>query len=126
MVMNGGRWVAGAGLLYVLAWLAGLAIGTISGEPAASASTATLAAYYTQHRTAAMFQAYLIDGVAGMALLVFVAALVSSLASWERESPTLRTMALAAGTAAGAVSLLQGLFTQVLADQVAALGNSAT
>ncbi len=124
--MAGGRWVAVAGFSYVLAWLVGLGIGTVSGAPATTAANDVLAAYFVDHHTAAMVQAYLVDGVAGVALLVFVAALVSTLASWERESPTLRTMALAAGTAAGAVSLLQGLFTQVLADHVAALGNLAT
>lgn len=42
------------------------------------------------------------------------------------ESATLSSILFGAGVAAGTVSLLQGLFTQVLADHVAAMGNPAT
>jgi hypothetical protein len=60
-----------------------------------------------------------------MALIVFAAALRSAWRRFEGESPILSNILFGAGVAAGTVSLLQGLFTQVLADRVAALGNQA-
>lgn len=49
----------------------------------------------------------------------------STLRRFEGESGLLSNILFGAGVAAGTVSLLQGLFTQVLADRVATLGNPA-
>lgn len=120
-----GRWIAGAGWVYVVAWLIGLAIGLTTSAPGPSDSVTTMAAYFSSHRQLAMIQAYLLDGIAGIALIVFAAALRSALRRFEGESATMSDILFGAGVAAGTVSLLQGLFTQVLADHVAAMGNPA-
>jgi hypothetical protein len=124
--LAGGRWAGIAGLTYVLAWLIGLGIGMSSAAPGPAASADALGAFFSAHRISAMVQAYFLDGLAGAALIVFAGAIHVSIRRAEGESNTLGTIALAAGIAAGTVSLVQGLFTQVLADQVAAMGNLAT
>src|SRR5437868_6132718 len=125
-LMEGGRWVAGAGFAYVAAWLIGLAIGMATSSPAPTDAIQKIGAYFRAHREAAMIQAYLLDGLAGAALIVFAAALHSALRRFEGERATVSSILFGAGVAAGTVSLLQGLFTQVLADRVAAMGNAAT
>ena len=72
-----------------------------------------------------MVQAYFLDGLAGVSLIVFAAALRGALRPFEGETATVSSILFGAGVAAGTVSLLQGLFTQVLADHVATLGNPA-
>src|SRR5205823_1507414 len=120
-VMAGGPWIACAGGAYVLAWIIGF--GTSSPSPTDSAQT--IGAYFSAHREAAMIRAYLLDGIAGVSLIVFAAALRGALRRFEGESATVSSVLFGAGVAAGTVSLLQGLFTQVLADHVAAMGNAA-
>jgi hypothetical protein len=73
-----------------------------------------------------MVQAYLLDGIAGIALVVLAAAMRGALHDIEGGAGTLSAVLFGAGIAAGTVSLLQGLFTQVLADRVAGLGSRAT
>lgn len=124
-LIRGGRWIASAGFAYVVAWLVGLAIGLVTATPGATDSASTMGAYFSSHREVAMIQAYLLDGIAGVSLIVFAAALHSALRSFEGGSATVSSILFGAGVAAGTVSLLQGLFTQVLADHVAALGNPA-
>ena len=126
IALTEGRWVAGAGFAYVAAWLVGLAIGMATSSPAPTDAIQTIEAYFRAHREAAMIQAYVLDGLAGISLIVFAAALRSALQRFEGESATVSSILFGAGVAAGTVSLLQGLFTQVLADHVAALGNPAT
>lgn len=123
--MKGGRWIAFAGFTYLVAWLVGLAIGMATSSPGPTDSVSTIGAYFSSHREVAMIQAYLLDGIAGVALIVFAAALHSALRRFEGESATVSSVLFGAGVAAGTVSLLQGLFTQVLADHVAAMGNAA-
>jgi Domain of unknown function (DUF4386) len=123
--LQGGRWIAYAGFVYVVAWLIGLAIGFATSAPGSTDSNSTLGNYFSSHREIAMIQAYLLDGIAGISLIVFAAALHSALYRFEGESATVSRILFGAGIAAGTVSLLQGLFTQVLADHVAALGNPA-
>ena len=123
--MKGERWIAVAGFTYIVAWLVGLAIGQATGSPGPSDSISTIGTYFSSHREAAMIQAYFLDGIAGVSLIVFAAALRSSLRRFEGESATVSSILFGAGVAAGAVSLLQGLFTQVLADHVAEMGNPA-
>lgn len=125
-VMTGGRWIAFAGFAYVVAWLIGLAIGMGTSAPAPTDSVSTIGAYFSSHGEAAMIQAYLLDGIAGVSLIVFAAALRSALRRFEGESATVSSILFGTGVAAGTISLLQGLFTQVLADHVAAIGNPAT
>jgi hypothetical protein len=50
----------------------------------------------------------------------------SQLRRGEGDTAVLSSILFGAGVAAGTVSLIQGLFTQVLADHVAAMGNNAT
>ena len=73
-----------------------------------------------------MIQAYFLDGLAGASLIVFPAALHSAYRRLEGEGAAVSSILLGAGVAAGIVSLLLGLFTQVLADRVAPMGNLAT
>jgi hypothetical protein len=124
-ILQGGRWIAWAGFTYVVAWLVGLAIGLATSSPGSTDSVSTIGTYFSSHREVAMIQAYLLDGIAGVSLIVFSAALYSALHSFEGKSATVSSILFGAGVAAGTVSLLQGLFTQVLADHVAAMGNSA-
>src|SRR5438552_14769665 len=123
--MKGGRWIACAGCAYVVAWLVGLIIGLATSSPGSTDPVPTIGAYFSSHREVAMIQAYLLDGIAGVSLIVFAAALHSALRSFEGGSATVSSILFGAGIAAGTVSLLQGLFTQVLADHVAVLGNPA-
>jgi hypothetical protein len=122
--MKGGRWIAFSGSAYVLAWIIGLVIGLATSSPGPTDSISTIGAYFASHRQVAMLQAYFLDGLAGASLIVFAAALGSGLRRFEGESAPLSSILLGAGVAAGTVSLLQGLFTQVLADHVAATGNA--
>src|SRR5918911_2613409 len=124
--LKGGRWIAFAGFTYVVAWLIGLAIGMATSSPGPTDSPSTIGAYFSSHREVAMIQAYFLDGLAGVALIVFAAALRSALRRFEGERATVSSILFGAGVAAGSVSLLQGLFTQVLADHVATMGNLAT
>lgn len=121
--IEGGRWIAFAGFVYVAAWLVGLAIGMATSSPGPTDSITTMEAYFSSHREVAMLQAYLLDGIAGIALIVFAAALRNALRKFEGENTPLSSILFGAGVAAGTVSLLQGLFTQVLADHVATMGN---
>jgi hypothetical protein len=72
-LMEGGRWIAGAGFAYVAAWLLGLAIGLTTSSPAPTDAIQKIEAYLRAHREAAMIQAYFLDGLAGAALIVFAA-----------------------------------------------------
>src|SRR5256714_15192750 len=74
-LMEGGRWIAGAGFAYVAAWLVGLAIGLATASPAPTDAIQKIGAYFRAHREGAMIQAYFLVGLAGAALLVFEAAL---------------------------------------------------
>src|SRR5438067_7669131 len=96
-----------------------------TSSPGPSDTISMIGAYFSSHREVAMIQAYLLDGIAGVSLIVFAAALRSALRRFEGESATVSSVLFGAGVAAGTVSLLQGLFTQVLADHVAAMGNPA-
>jgi hypothetical protein len=116
-----GRWIAFAGCTYVVTWLVGMAIGMATSSPGPTDSASTIGAYFSSHREVAMIQAYLLDGLAGVALIVFAAVLRSALWRLEGESATVSSVLFGVGVAAGTVSLLQGPFTQVLADHVATI-----
>ena len=73
-----------------------------------------------------MLQAYSLDGLAGVALVVLGAGLWTAFGRLEQDDRPRRAIMFSASTAAGGVSLLQGLVTQVLADHVAAMGDAAS
>ena len=91
-----------AGLVYVAAWLIGLA--TAPSAPSSDAADATIQRFYADHGGAALVQATLVHGMAGIALAAFVVLLARHLAAAAGERTIL---ILAAGLAAAAVSLIQ-------------------
>jgi hypothetical protein len=107
------RWTAISGLVFVAAWVVGLLIESSSPGPAAS--YAQLKGYYLAHQQAQMVQSYLIDGVAGLALLAFAAALRGVWRDQPGEDGVLADVAFGAGVAAASVSLVQAALGEMLA-----------
>jgi hypothetical protein len=104
------RPITAAGLCFVAAWLAGLAIAPAAPDPDTSAHA--IAAFYVEHRGATTAQSLLVHGLAGVALLVFACALGAG------------RRATAAGAAAAITSLVQAA-TGVALSQVVAVHGSA-
>jgi hypothetical protein len=100
------RWGAWAGIVYVLAWLAGLFVAPSAPDPFGSAGT--INAYFSAHRPAAMIQSVFVHGLAGVALLGLTVALWEYLAAGDTAGP--RRVMLIAGVLAGVVSFLQVAF----------------
>jgi hypothetical protein len=86
---------------------------------------ANLIAYYEANRQMVMVQAYLTNGLTGILLMVFVAALQSALRRAEGESSTLSNLLLVAGTVVTSLSCLEALFVQVVANHIAATHDAA-
>lgn len=107
------RWTAISGLVFVVAWVVGLLIEPNSPGP--TASYAQLKAYYLAHQQAQTVQSYLIDGIAGVALIVFAAALRGAWRDRDGEDPVLADVVFGAGIAAASVSLVQAALGQMLA-----------
>jgi hypothetical protein len=116
------RWIAISGLLFVAAWVAGL---FVASPPAVTTPMANLIAYYEANRQMVMVQAYLTNGLTGILLMVFVAALQSALRRAEGESSTLSNLLLVAGTVVTSLSCLEALFVQVVANHIAATHDAA-
>ncbi len=116
------RWIAISGLLFVAAWVAGL---FVASPPAVTTPMANLIAYYEANRQMVMVQAYLTNGLTGILLMVFVAALQSALRRVEGESSTLSNLLLVAGTVVTSLSCLEALFVQVVANHIAATHDAA-
>src|ERR1051326_2126659 len=116
------RWIAASGLLFVAEWIIGLAL---TSPPTATASTAELIAYYQAHRDLAMLQSYLANGLTGITLIVFAAALRSALRHFEGESSTLSSIIFGAGLVTASLSCLEALFALVLANHIAATRDAA-
>jgi hypothetical protein len=116
------RWIAISGLLFVAAWVAGL---LVASPPAVTTPMANLIAYYEANRQMVMVQAYLTNGLTGILLMVFVAALQSVLRRAEGESSTLSNLLLVAGTVVTSLSCLEALFVQVLANHIATTHDAA-
>ncbi len=112
--MNRRNWLASAGLVYVVVWVIGLMIE--SDTPGSSASATELTAYFATHQSAHLIQSYLIDGIAGIALLVFTASLVAFFQKAD-DNTTLQNVILGAGIAAGSVSLVQAGLQEVLINR---------
>src|ERR1043166_553407 len=79
------RAVLVAGLLFVAAWIIGLGI---AFPPPVKASADTLTTYYQGHAGLAMLQVYVANGLTGVLLLIFVAALHNAFRSADGESST--------------------------------------
>jgi Domain of unknown function (DUF4386) len=116
------RWIVISGLLFVAAWIAGL---LVASRPAATTPMADLIAYYEANRAMVMLQAYLTNGLTGILLMVFAAALHSALRRAEGESSTLSNLLLVAGAVVTSLSCLEALFVQVLANHIAATHDAA-
>ena len=116
------RWIAISGLLFVAAWVAGL---FVASPPAVTTPMANVIAYYEANRQIVMVQAYLTNGLTGILLMVFVAALQSALRRAEGESSTLSNLLLVAGTVVTSLSCLEALFVQVVANHIAATHDAA-
>src|SRR5947209_10644358 len=101
---RGNRAVLVAGLLFVGAWIIGL---VVASPPVVTAPAETLITYYEGHADLAMLQVYVTNGLTGMLLLLFVAALHNAFRSADRESSTLSNILLMAGTVAVSLSCLE-------------------
>jgi hypothetical protein len=97
------RRLAGAGSLYVAAWVVGLLVAPAA--PSATASDTDIHAYFAAHHAATLWQGLLVHGIAGLALAVFVVCLARLLG--PPTASTFRALLLACGLGAAAVSLVQ-------------------
>jgi hypothetical protein len=109
-----------AGLVYLVAWAAGLAVWPSNLDVAASGSQVVAA--YTGHRDVAMLQSLLVHGVAGVALAVVVLALGA--AARDRAAGQLGRVTVVAGVGAAGVSLLQCALGLLLAGWAVPDGDS--
>ncbi|MCB0107214.1 MAG: hypothetical protein KDE53_14940, partial [Caldilineaceae bacterium] len=98
-------WFASAGLIYVAAWVLGLIIEF--DTPQASQPITQLTSYFSAHQQSHLIQAYLIAGIAGLALLVFTASLSSYLQKRTDGKTSYHSVILGAGTIAAGISLVQ-------------------
>lgn len=82
-----------AGVVFVLLFLADVAV--TPGEPDEGSSAAKIAGYYLHHRTGVLAVS-LLHALAGLAFLVFVAALVQRLSGNDEARPVARLVGYAA------------------------------
>lgn len=114
------RWIMLSGFVFIAAWVGGL---LITFPPAITAPIANLVAYYQANGGMAMAQVYVANGLTGMALIVFTAALHSVLRRDEGRSSTLSSILLGSGMVVASLSCLEALFVQVLANRIAVTGD---
>jgi hypothetical protein len=100
-------WTAWAGLAYAAVWIVGLFVAPAA--PDAFGSAAEINKYFVDHRSAALIQSVLIHGVAGVALVVFAAALWGYLGD-DNAVAIPRRLMLVFAVLAAAVSFLQVIF----------------
>ena len=110
--MNKGNWLAFFGFLYLVVWVIGLLIPTGTLSP--SMSNAELQQVLLAHQQARMIQVYLIDGVAGISILLFAVAAASLFKPTEEK--ILSRVVLSAGVVAGTISLVQAGVQQTLVN----------
>lgn len=110
--MNKRNWLAFFGFLYVIIWVIGLLIPTGTLSP--SMSNAELQQVLLANQLTRLIQVYLIDGVAGISILLFSIA-AASLFQPADEKPLGRVV-LSAGVVAGAISLVQAGVQQTLVN----------
>ncbi|MBE0669940.1 MAG: hypothetical protein IH588_05070 [Anaerolineales bacterium] len=108
--MNKRNWLAFFGFLYVAVWVIGLLIPTGTLSP--SMSNAELQQVLLANQQARLIQVYLIDGVAGISILLFAVATASLFQSAEDRN--LARVAMSAGVVAGTISLVQAGIQQTL------------
>ena len=109
-----------AGVAYLLAWVAGLAVWPSNLDVAATGSQVVTA--YTGHRGVAMTQSLLVHGVAAVALVIVVLALGQ--AARRRDAEQLARATVVAGVSAAVVSLLQCALGLLLAGWAVPDGDS--
>jgi hypothetical protein len=109
-----------AGLIYLVAWVAGLAVWPSNLDVAASGSQVIAA--YTGHQGVAMLQSLLVHGVAGVALAVVVLSLGQ--AARGRDAGRLDRATVVAGVGAAVVSLVQCALGLLLAGSAVPDGAS--
>jgi hypothetical protein len=108
--MNKINWLAVSGFIYVAVWVLGLLIPT--GTLSASMSNAELQQVLLAYQPARLIQVYLIDGAAGIAILLFAVTVASLFQpAGERNLPH---VVLGTGIAAGTISLVQAGVQQTL------------
>ena len=100
--LGSARLVAPAAATYVLAWLAGLALG--SGLQGADATDAAVQAHYVTQAAVVATQATLVHLIAGAALIVLTMGIATLLAG-----PRSRAATLVVGLLAGVLSIAQAL-----------------
>ena len=110
--MNKRNWLVFFGFLYVIVWVIGLLIPTGTLFP--SMSNAELQQVLLANQLARLIQVYLIDGVAGISILLFAVAAASLFQSAEEK--TLARVVLSAGVVAGTISLVQAAVQQTLVN----------
>lgn len=123
--MNRRNWFAMAGLVYVAVWIVGLLIE--SDTPNTSVPVADLTTYFLAHRHSHLLQSYLIDGVAGVAILMFTAMLTNLFYTVDdNQNATFAYILFGAGVAAATVSLAQAGMQAALTDSELLTGDAAS
>jgi hypothetical protein len=110
--MNKRNLLAFFGFLYVTVWVIGLLIPTGTLSP--SMSNAELQQVLLANQLARLIHVYLIDGVAGIAILLFAVAVSSLFLSAEDRN--LARVVMSAGVVAGTISLVQAGVQQTLVN----------
>ncbi len=110
--MNKRNWFALFGFLYVAVWVIGLLIPTGTLSP--SMSNAEIQQVLLSNQLARLIQVYLIDGVAGISILLFAVATANQFQSADEK--TLARVVLSAGVVAGTISLVQAGVQQTLVN----------
>jgi hypothetical protein len=109
-----------AGIVYVVAWVAGLAVWP--SNLAVSASDAKVVDSYSSHEAAAVTQYLLVEGLAGIALAFVVLALGQ--AARQRGAERLGRAALIVGLGAATLSVIQAVLGVVLAGSAVPDGDA--
>jgi hypothetical protein len=114
-IMNKRNRLALSGLVYVLVWVMGLLIPT--GTPSPSMSNAEIQQILLANQLARMVQVYLIDGIAGISILLFAASVANLSRKFDDKNEPFASVVLGAGIAAGSISLVQAGVQQTLTNQ---------
>ena len=110
--MNKRNWLALFGFVYVLVWVIGLVLPT--GTLSTSMPNAEIQQVLLAHSQARLIQVYLIDGIAGISILLFAVATASLFRTSDEDNRSLTSVVLGAGIAAGSISLVQAGVQQTL------------
>jgi hypothetical protein len=105
-----------SGWAYVLFWVIGLILEP--GSPGLSSSAVEISSYYLSHKDVHMIQAYLIDGIAAFALLLFISTLGVFFYHRHKSDLIILVSMYSFGLIAASVSLIQAGFQQILSGTV--------